>query len=441
MKEKQLTNEQIEFISKNNLSFSECVKYLQCSKPTVARLIKKHNLNIDTDHRKYKPNDSYFKTWSNEMAYFLGFIAADGHVRPQNNLLMINIIDSDRHIIESMKKSLGYPGPLLAVNKKHGQKQVLLRMVSKEMIEDLVGMGFNSNKTYDFDWIKGMPDEYVHHFVRGMFDGDGSCHINKDRQAFLVNIVGTYQLTENIKRHYNNFKDNTTGHLQAQGEVQVLYFNGRYNALDFLNWIYKDSTPETRLERKYKLYLELKNDICKEAQQPNNSKINQALANDMRAYYKSGETVKSISEKLDISEYIVYDVVANRTWSDASYAPVRKHQDTILITKGNKTKTIREWSNETGLPYSTIDRRYREFLDGKLSSIDEVLSVEKLPKVKVNQSERDKKAHDLAFKIRTDYKNGLIGKALYEKWGVPKSRAMDILANRTCVEDDIWWKE
>ncbi len=426
--------------SRPKLTIKNIMTICGVTAPTAKIIASKYDLNVVMDGRTYIPNDNYFKVWSNEMAYFLGFIAADGHVRPQNNLLMINILNSDRHIIESMKKALEYPGPLLDVNKKHGQKQVLLRMVSKEMIKDLAEMGFTGNKTYDFDWVKGIPDEYVHHFIRGMFDGDGSCYINKEKQSFMANIVGTYKLTENIKNYYNKQKGYNTGCLNRQGSIQILEFNGRYNALDFLNWIYKDSTPETRLERKYKLYLELRGEICKEEKAPNNSKITQSAADDIRAYYKQGETAKSISERLDISEHIVYDAIGNRTWKDKDYVPVRKHQDTILITFGGKTKSIRDWSDETGLPYSTIDRRYREFLSGKLKSIDEVLTVEKLPKVKTKQSDKDKAAHDLAFKLRTDYKNGLIGKALYEKWGVPKSRAMDILANRTCVESEIWWK-
>lgn len=437
-----LTQSEIDdLLSRPRLTIRNIMHICKVTAPTAKTIACKYDLKVIMDGRTYVPNDDYFKTWSNEMAYFLGFIAADGHLSVQNNLLMVNIIEKDRHIIESMKKSMEYPGQIGIVKKKHGQNQVLLRMVSKEITQDLVNMGFTSNKTYDFEWIKGMPDEYVHHFIRGLFDGDGCIYINREKGYHEATLIGTYKLTEKIKQIYNDLHSNSYGHLTQRGNVQSLDFNGKYNALNFLNWIYKDSTPETRLERKYKLYLELKDDICKEEQKPNNSKINQALADDMRAYYKNGETVKTISEKLDISEHIVYDVVANRTWSDVSYSPIRKHQDTILITKGSTTKTIREWSDVTGLPYSTIDRRYREFLDGKLGSIDEVLSVEKLPKVKVNQSERDKKAHDLAFKIRTDYKNGLVGKALYEKWGVPKSRAMDILANRTCVEDDIWWKE
>jgi hypothetical protein len=56
------------------------------------------------------------------------------------------------------------------------------------------------------------------------------------------------------------------------------------------------------------------------------------------------------------------------------------------------------------------------------------------------QSEKEKQAYELAFELRTDYKNGLKGKALYEKYGIKKSRYIDIIGNRTCKEEEIWWQ-
>ena len=70
-----------------------------------------------------------------------------------------------------------------------------------------------------------------------------------------------------------------------------------------------------------------------------------------------------------------------------------------------------------------------------------MLSVKELPKTKTKQSEKDKKAHELAYNLRVDYKNGLKGKALYEeKYGIKKSKYIDIIGNRTCKEDTVWWQ-
>jgi hypothetical protein len=435
MKQISLSQSQIDTIVNSNLTRSEIKEYLGISWPTIKVVCKKYNIVPNAERRTYKPNDNYFKIWSEEMAYFLGLIAADGHVRKQNNFLMLSLKKTDEKIIENLKEALQYDGPLYTINKKDGQTQCCLTVCSKEIVTDLNNLGLSGNKTFDFDWINGMEDKYVSHFVRGMFDGDGCIYINEKKGNFETTIIGTDKLTENIKNKYDLFSKKYSGHLAKRGKVQSLDFNGKYNALAFLDWIYTDSTQFTRLERKYELYLKLKNTICEEEKPNNNARINQDTANKIREIYSTGLNVKEISNQLDISESIIHDVVQNRTWSDLNYAPEKKKQDIISITYNNKTQSIREWSNELGIPYSTIDRRYRNNLP-----IDQVMSIEELPKTKTKQSEKDKNAHALARDIRLDYQNGLKGKLLFEKHNVPKSRAMDILANRTCKEENVWWR-
>lgn len=436
MQRKTLTQSQIDEINSKNFSKKEISEYLKVSMPTVALLCKEYNLSHNADKRKYKPNDNYFKTWSNEMAYFLGLLVADGHVRKQNNIIMLNLKKTDEAIIQNLKEAIEYDGPIYTINKKDGQPQACLTVSSKEMVNDLNDLGLSGNKTYDFDWIKDIPDEFVSDFVRGVFDGDGCVYINTVKKGYSASIVGTYKLTENIKRYYENYIDKKCGYLNKRGNVQFIEYNGRYNALSFLNWIYTNSTQSTRLSRKYDLYLELRDTICEEEQSPNNSHITQEIADEIRNKKFINFTSKEIALELGISEHIVNDVRNNRTWIDNSFSPKRKTKNTILITLNNKTQAIKDWSEELGIPYSTIDRRFRNNL-----SVEQVLSVEELPKTKTKQSEKDKKAHELAYNLRVDYKNGLKGKALYEeKYGIKKSKYIDIIGNRTCKEDIVWWQ-
>jgi len=436
MQRKTLTQSQIDEINSKNLSKTEISEYLKVSMPTVSLLCKEYNLSHNADKRKYKPNDNYFKTWSNEMAYFLGLLVADGHVRKQNNIIMLNLKKTDEAIIQNLKEAIEYDGPIYTINKKDGQPQACLTVSSKEMVKDLNGLGLSGNKTYDFDWVKDIPDEFVSDFVRGVFDGDGCVYISTIKKGYSASIVGTYKLTENIKKYYENYIGKKCGYLNKRGNVQFIEYNGRYNALSFLNWIYTNSTQSTRLGRKYDLYLQLKDTICETEQSPNNSNISQEIANEIRNEKFAHLTAKEIALELGISEHIVNDVRSNRTWIDNSFNPKKKTKNTILITYNNKTQTIKEWSEELGIPYSTIDRRLRSNLP-----IEQVLSVEELPKTKTKQSEKDKLAYELAFNLRTDYKNGLKGKVLYEqKYGIKKSRYIDIIGNRTCKEDNVWWQ-
>ena len=434
-----ISEEKKTYIVEQNMTLKDIQEFLNISAPTARLLCKRNNIIPHKESSfKYLVNDHYFKNWSEEMAYFLGLLAADGYVRKQNNYFSINLIEKDIHIIECMKKAMGYEGPIYKLNKKDGQNQACLRIASIEMVEDLESLGLSGHKTYDLDWIKNLPEKYVSHFVRGIFCGDGCIYINEENQAVGASIVGTHKLTENIKNHYNNKFNNKLGSLEPKGNVQNLVFNGKYNALEFLNWIYKDSTPETRLSRKYELYLKIKNDLCENVKPPNRSIINQDIANEIRAYYKQGRSLKEIeSIYSDLKPSLIYDVIAGKSWQEDDYSYSHQNSEKIYIEYNGRRQSIQEWSDETGIPYSTIDRRYRQGL-----SIEQVLTndVKRIFLGKA-KSEKDLKSDELAKLVREDYKNGLIGKANYEKHNIKKSRYIDIVSNSTNKEETIWWKE
>jgi len=168
----------------------------------------------------------------------------------------------------------------------------------------------------------------------------------------------------------------------------------------------------------------------------NNQKYTKELVDCARNLFKSGESISNISLKLGISESSLYDIASNKSWFDESYYYEKQNSEKIYIEYNGKIQSIQEWSDETGIPYSTIDRRYRQGL-----STEQVLTndVKRLNLGKV-KSDKDLKSDEVAKLVREDYKNGLIGKANYDKHDIKKSRYIDIIANRTNKEDHCWWK-
>ncbi len=65
--------------------------------------------------RKYDITEDYFKTWSNNMAYILGFIAADGVILKENQC--VSISQKESYILEDIKKELKTNQPLLPKQK------------------------------------------------------------------------------------------------------------------------------------------------------------------------------------------------------------------------------------------------------------------------------------------------------------------------------------
>ncbi len=53
---------------------------------------------------KYTVNEDYFKTWSNNMAYILGFFVADGCIT--KDLQTIIFVQKDIEILHNLRKEL-----------------------------------------------------------------------------------------------------------------------------------------------------------------------------------------------------------------------------------------------------------------------------------------------------------------------------------------------
>lgn len=326
------------------------------------------------DNRKYFCDENYFNEWSVEMAYFLGFIAADGHITSydnKQNYIIINIVKDDEEVLERFKNSISYTGKIIYLNKKNGQIQSCLRVCSNKLTEQLKSHSLNSKKTYSLNWLNHIPDQYINHFMRGYFDGDGCVHLNFEKYNYSASLVGTENFMTGFLNYFRNEIKENIGSIKIYPTYTNLVFGGKYVAKIFLDWIYNESTENTRLKRKYNKYLEFINFVGDDVKLPNNSKINQEIANSIRFMHKT-LTVKEISSELKIPATLIYDVVMNRTWIDESYIYSNKKSDKIYLEFNSEKLSIREWSTKLNIPYSTIDRRLRMNLP-----IEKVLSQEK----------------------------------------------------------------
>src|SRR3989344_8046642 len=119
-------------------------------------------------------NQDFFKKWSSEMAYVLGFFAADGNMIKNNRGgHYIAFYSNDKELLIKVKN-------MLAANHKIGlKKQALpkhpayqIQIGSKEIYFDLLKLGLVPNKSLVLK-VPVIPKKFIKHFVRGYFDGDG----------------------------------------------------------------------------------------------------------------------------------------------------------------------------------------------------------------------------------------------------------------------------
>ncbi|MCD7033630.1 endonuclease [Metabacillus sp. GX 13764] len=193
--------------------------------------------------RKYQLNEHYFKVWSNNMAYILGFFIADGFIASSQQT--VSFAQKEKYILEKIRDEMG-SNQVLYQNKITGVYS--LNLNSKVLKEDLINIfGITSNKSIEVEF-PAVPDEYLSHFMRGYFDGDG----NINYKGYFINFVGGSFSFMNTLCDLLDKKGFHPVLKQYSSKHYRVYVSGRKTIKEFSDWIYKDK--ELFLHRKYELF-------------------------------------------------------------------------------------------------------------------------------------------------------------------------------------------
>jgi intein-encoded DNA endonuclease-like protein len=131
-----------------------------------------------------KINENFFKKWSLEMAYVLGFFAADGcMMKNKRGAHFIEFQITDKDILLKIRKCLGSNHKISIREEKDNCKtRYRLQIGSKIIFSDLSKLGFTPRKSNTIKF-PSIPDRYFSHFARGYFDGDGNVYANTYKRA------------------------------------------------------------------------------------------------------------------------------------------------------------------------------------------------------------------------------------------------------------------
>lgn len=221
---------------------------------------------------KYHYDANFFENIdSEEKAYWLGFIYADGYVNVQDGKhfeLGIELQYSDNNHLKKFNKSLKgnveVKDRYRNSNFKHNKDKIFhlcnIRLFNKKIVMDLSQYGIVNSKTYIKQHISALiPKHLLQHFIRGFFDGDGAVFLDTTRKCVVFNITNANNLIlEDIRQflyNYYDIKSYISCEQNKQGTTVPIYqlnFKGMYNAYKFGQFLYNDAT--IYLDRKYLLY-------------------------------------------------------------------------------------------------------------------------------------------------------------------------------------------
>ena len=159
-------------------------KEVGLSRDVVGGFLKRRGLYLGFKRRAFiSVNQRFFDGWSEDMAYVLGFMYADGSVgeyqkkdsdgRRKRTLPYSSITSKDVQILEDIAEKMGLktsPCPF----ERDGKTYFLLTTSCRWVFEKWLELGVIPRKTYEGMRIPDVPESELSHFVRGFFDGDGS---------------------------------------------------------------------------------------------------------------------------------------------------------------------------------------------------------------------------------------------------------------------------
>lgn len=221
--------------------------------------------NLNDSHKIYSHDESYFNIIdSEEKAYWLGFIYADGYITGDKLGIALSSVDIN-HLIK-FKKCIKAANPINTYLSKSTDKfrsveycRILLN--SNKLVNDIRDKGVFNNKSL----IIKFPNEYVldrklyRHFIRGYFDGDGSLVLSKNSINFK--ICGTTEFLEKLIKIFNEnstyeFKNRLFKRWNNENNTYYLSYGGINKTLNIMNYLYDKA--EIYLDRKYEKFINLK---------------------------------------------------------------------------------------------------------------------------------------------------------------------------------------
>lgn len=261
-----MNNQQIIDFYLSGKSLAATSRFSGLSTYKLHQLFEKNNIAIRTRHeqnilenmrRGKSINHNFFNTLNNENVYYLGFIAADGTVRPNRNEIKIGLSSIDRKFLEEFKEKLQSERTIKDYVTSNGFNISELIFSSLKIKEDLKKYNIVPNKTVIGVSMANIPEELKLAFIKGFFDGDGCfCYLKNTNQCKITFTSYTCGILNEI----NEFFDNK-GYIYSRKNGGICYelTFSTTTALKIMKEFYNLNTPcLLRKKEKYEEALKLR---------------------------------------------------------------------------------------------------------------------------------------------------------------------------------------
>jgi len=212
---------------------------------------------------KYEVDTSFFEhPLSKEAAYVLGFIWADGSVKYYKRddkitsaEFQIEIKEEDEYVLEMIRKVMS-SNHRIAHRQRKACRLSRFQVVRKDLVIKLLKYGIEEKKSFKNISPKHIDSEVEGHFIRGLFDGDGSVSFVNNRARF--NIGGSINTISWVRDCL--CKNGLPYHKVSLDKRSLNFGIIEWQGRDCLEKVYKYLYNEANalyMERKHKVFKEI----------------------------------------------------------------------------------------------------------------------------------------------------------------------------------------
>lgn len=249
---------------KKGLSAAAICKFLPYTPHTIIDHLRERNVII-RNKGGYNPfNENYFENIDTEnKAYFLGFLMADGCITERKNsqkCISIQLKSDDEYILRKFKSELKTKNKI-GYNEKRNHSQ--LKIHSNKMANDLFKYGIIPRKTGFECFPKDLiPEDLRCHFIRGFFDGDGWATLTKSHgiknKRISIGFVSNINMLTDIRDYFievlknitdlkiHEYNDNKKGYIGFSSII----FSKFDNVKEIYDFMYNNATVYLKRKKK-----------------------------------------------------------------------------------------------------------------------------------------------------------------------------------------------
>ena len=237
------------------MKFQDIAKKYNIGRHALRKKINKIQRGKIQQDKRY----TLFDKIDNEISsYWLGYMFADGcvHINEERHIYQVSLGSNDIEHVAKFYHNIGATNKM-SIHKNHAKVFVCCKYLCNALIN--LGCTPRKSLTLRFPVEQQVPDNLLHHFIRGYYDGDGCVSCNLKGHKYSCGVLGTFEFLSSLRDKLKTKCDMSDKLIYTikNNKAFNLTYASNSDLHKLFRYLYDDAT--IYLDRKYKKFLTIVN--------------------------------------------------------------------------------------------------------------------------------------------------------------------------------------